>query len=107
MKQLDDVVASITNSCEYETCLRLKKQMASNLELMTLIDHIKELQKDCVHHPEDQERLQRLEEEMTKLEQIPLYAVYMNQLEQVNFMISYVTEELNDYFYQVLNQFSL
>ena len=38
-----------------------------------------------------------------ELNNIPLYITYSENLEKVNQMISYVNDELTDYFYEVLN----
>ena len=38
-----------------------------------------------------------------ELNEIPIYAEYSNNLEVVNNMINLVKDELNDYFYHVLN----
>ena len=46
------------------------------------------------------EKIDSLEEE---LYQFPIYVVYMEHLEKVNDMLSYVEEDLNDYFYQLMN----
>lgn len=106
-QKLNDIVSIITTSDDYLECIRLKKQLSNNLELMRLIADIKKLQKQCVRYPEDEQLKKQLASQNEKLDKIPLYMVYMNHLEQVNIMISYVADELNDYFFQVLNQFSL
>ena len=48
----------------------------------------------------NQLEVKKLEKE---LNEIPLYVRYMEHLERVNQMINYVKDELNDYFYHVLN----
>ena len=44
-----------------------------------------------------------LNENIEKLNTIPIYVVYMQYLEKVNEMINIVKDELNDYFVDILN----
>ncbi len=106
VKRLNDaileVVSCIVNSDDYQQCLKLKKMMDQNEEILSLINEIKVLQKKYICCLDDsiQEKLKLLEE---RLFQIPLYAIYLKHLEVVNQKIDYVKDELNDYFYHVLN----
>lgn len=106
-KALEEVVLEIKKSRNYQECIRLKKQMNQNEQLMSIIAEIKKLQKQCVRNPGDGKVKTLLDEKTDELYQIPLYQVYMNYLEQVNQEISYVKDELNEYFTTVCNQFSL
>lgn len=76
--------------------------MSNNIELMELIDKIKKLQKKYVN-TNDEEILVELKELEDKLNSIPMYVIYMQYLEKVNEKIEFVKDELNDYFYKVLN----
>lgn len=90
------------NSKDYKSCIEIKKKMSANKELVQLVEKIKKLQKEYVRSNDLKiiEELKRLEDE---LNEIPIYVVYMQHLERVNQMINYVKDELNDYFYDVLN----
>ncbi len=99
-KAIDDVISVIVNSKDYQQCLQLKDKMKKNQELMKLIEDLKKAQKEYVKSGIGKEKIDSLEEE---LYQFPIYVVYMEHLEKVNDMLSYVEEDLNDYFYQLMN----
>lgn len=100
-KKLEEVIAVIKDSEDYKECINLKEKMKKNRELMRLIDTLKTLQKEYVKNGcQDKEKLEEVE---NKLYEIPIYVTYMEHLKNVNFMISYVEDDLNDYFYQLFN----
>lgn len=101
-KALDEVINCIILDDDYKKLLDIKKQMNNNKELLNLIDEIKSLQKKYVNSDKDEdlEEVKKLEE---KLNSIPIYVIYGQYLERVNEKINLVKDELNDYFYKVLN----
>lgn len=101
-KELDEVINTIINSDDYKSCIQLKEKMSTNKEICELVEKIKILQKKYVRESDEEvlEELKLLEE---RLNEIPIYVIYMQHLEKVNEMINYVKDELNDYFYKVLN----
>ena len=101
-KELEEVINTIINSYDYKSCIQLKEKMSTNKEICELVDKIKVLQKKYVRENGEEvlEELKLLEE---RLNEIPIYVIYMQHLEKVNEMINYVKDELNDYFYKVLN----
>ena len=101
-KELEEVINTIINSDDYESCIQLKEKMSTNKEICELVEKIKVLQKKYVRENGEEvlEELKLLEE---RLNEIPIYVIYMQHLEKVNEMINYVKDELNDYFYKVLN----
>lgn len=100
-KKLEEVITVIQESEDYQECIKLKEKMKKNAELMQLIDTLKTLQKEYVKNGyQDKEKLEEVE---NKLYEIPIYVTYMERLEKVNQMISYVEDDLNDYFYQLFN----
>lgn len=101
-KELEEVINTIINSDDYKSCIQLKEKMSTNKEICELVDKIKVLQKKYVRENGEEvlEELKLLEE---RLNEIPIYVIYMQHLEKVNKMINYVKDELNDYFYKVLN----
>lgn len=100
---LNEVINTIINSDDYKKCIELKNTMSSNEELVSLIEKIKKLQKKYVN-TNDQEILVELEKLEEELNNIPIYVIYMQYLEKVNEKIEFVKDELNDYFYEVLNK---
>lgn len=100
---LNEVINTIINSDDYKKCIELKNTMSSNEELVSLIEKIKKLQKKYVN-TNDQEILVELEKLEEELNNIPIYVIYMQHLEKVNEKIEFVKDELNNYFYEVLNK---
>ncbi|MBQ9018955.1 MAG: YlbF family regulator [Bacilli bacterium] len=102
-KSLDEVVNVIKNSKEYKMCISLKQQMDSNSEISSLVKEIKLKQKKYIRE-NNSNILSELKEKEEKLNSIPIYHIYLENLEKVNYMINYVKEELNDYFDNLLNK---
>lgn len=99
-----DIVSYIKNTDDYKMCMSLKKQMDDNKELVDLINEVKKLQKKYVRSNYDSKIKEELDEVENKLNDIPIYNIYLSHLEKVNEMISYVKDSLNDYFYLLLNK---
>ena len=102
-KSLDEVVLCIKNSKEYKKCIELKEKMKSNDEINSLVKEIKLKQKKYIKS-NDPNILSELNELEEKLNSIPIYHVYNENLEKVNYYINYVKDELNDYFIELLNK---
>lgn len=100
---LDEVVNCIKNSKEYKKCISLKKKMEDNDEINSLIKEIKLKQKKYIRN-NDFNKKNELDLLENKLNDIPVYHIYMENLEVVNEMINYVKDELNDYFFKLLNK---
>ena len=102
-KSLKEVIDCIKDSKEYKNCLLLKEKMNSNEEILKLIEKVKDYQKKYVKSNYDENIKVELEKLMKQLNDIPLYSIYIQNLELVNEKIDYVRDELNDYFYQLFN----
>ena len=102
-KSLDEVVDCIKNSKEYKKCIELKEKMDSNDDINKLVKEIKLKQKKYIR-TNDSNILSELNELEEKLNSIPIYHIYLDNLEEVNKMINYVKDELNDYFQELLNK---
>ena len=103
MEKLDKVINYIMNSSEYKDCIKLKKQMSSNKDLIELIDKVKYLQKKYIKSNRDESIKKELDSNIKQLEDIPIYNIYMSKLDIVNRNIDYVKDELNEYFYNITN----
>lgn len=103
MEKLDEIINYITNSSEYKKCISLKEKMSNNSKLMDKINKVKELQKNYIKS-NDLSIKKELDLLIDELNDEPLYYNYINNLEKVNEMISFVNDELNDYFYRVINE---
>lgn len=101
--RIGEVVDCIKESKEYKKCLELKEKMKSNDEINSLVKEIKSKQKKYIR-TNDSNILSELSELEEKLNCIPVYHVYTENLEKVNYMINYVKDELNDYFDKLLNK---
>ena len=102
MEKLDKVINYIINSEEYKECISIKEKMNDNTELIKLIDEVKNLQKKYIKTNNVSVK-EELDNCINRLNSIPIYNVYMEKLNKVNEMIDYVQDELNDYFYKVVN----
>ena len=100
---LDELIDYIKNTIEYKKCLELKSRMSNNSNINNLIENIKNLQKKYIKSNYDSDIKVELDKLNDELNNIPLYITYSENLEKVNQMISYVNDELTDYFYKVLN----
>lgn len=102
-KAVSEVVSSITESEDFKECIRLKGKMDESSEIKELVDSIKKLQKKYVRTGDEsvKKELDNLQE---RLESIPLYDSYQRKLDAVNKRIDIVKDELNDYFYKVVNE---
>ena len=100
---LDELIDYIKNTIEYKKCLELKTRMSNNSNINNLIENIKNLQKKYIKSNYDSDIKVELDKLNDELNNIPLYITYSENLEKVNQMISYVNDELTDYFYKVLN----
>ena len=102
-KALDQVIACISESKAYRNCLDLKDRMSHHEEICSLVEKIKSCQKKYIRSGYDPIIKEELDSFQNELLQIPLYVSYQQSLEEVNQMIDYVRDFLNDYFYQLLN----
>ena len=102
-KAVSDVVAAITESVEFKECIRLKSKMEASCDIMELVDDIKKLQKKYIRTQDDEVKAE-LDRKEEKLNSIPLYGSYQKKLSEVNQKIEIIKDELNDYFYKVVNE---
>ena len=103
-KALNDVVDYIKDSNEYKTCLDLKKKMSDNEEVNALVRQVKLLQQKYIKSNYNKEIKKELDEINKRLDDIPIYVIYKQNLEKVNNMINTVKDELNNYFDDLLNK---
>lgn len=97
-----EIVSSITGSEEFKECIRLKEKMDKSDEIKELVAKVKKLQKQLIKtaDPEIREELEKVQE---RLDSIPLYDSYKKKLALVNQQIGLIKDDLNDYFYRVVN----
>lgn len=78
--------------------------MAENEELSLLIKDVKSLQKKYIRSNYQEEIKKELDQKVDKLNNIPLYVSYNNELDSVNENLLVIEEELNEYFNNKLNK---
>ena len=103
-RALNDVVDYIKDSNEYKTCLDLKNKMSDNEEVNALVRQVKLLQQKYIKSNYNKEIKKELDEINKRLDDIPIYVIYKQNLEKVNNMINTVKDELNNYFDDLLNR---
>ena len=100
---LDDLINYIKNTIEYKKCLELKNKMSSNTNINKLMNDIRDFQKKYIRSNYDENIKLELDKVNEELNNIPIYITYCENLDRVNQMISYINDELSDYFYKILN----
>lgn len=100
LKKIDEIILVIEESDEYQKYLCLKEQMQKDNNLIKLINEVKVLQKDVVHHLEKKELLNQ---KITELNNYPLYREYSNVLFELNNTYSLLETMINNYFNNVMN----
>ena len=100
LKKVDEIILEIENSEEYKKYLSLKDKIESNKELIGLINKVKVLQKDYVHHLCTKEELDKVTDELNSY---PLYREYSNTIDEINNTYSIIENSLNNYFKSQLN----
>lgn len=98
VNNIQDIIDTIKNSKEYQMCIKLKKQMADNPLICEKVKQIKKMQKQFVQSGYDSKIQKELDILVKELEAVPVYVIYMENLELVNQKIDYVRDSLNDYF---------
>ena len=87
-KKSNELVGSITKSDLYKRYIELKKQMLDNVEIMSLIDKVKNLQKEIIRKKakglETKEIDEEINQTISELNEIPLYAEYDRIQEELN-----------------------
>ncbi len=100
---LDEVIKCIKESPEYIKCNELKNKMSSNKEITELVNKTKKLQKEFIK-TNDLSIKEELDKTTERLNEIPIYYTYNENLKLVNDKIEYVKDSLNNYFYRLFNE---
>ncbi len=102
-KAIDELLLAIKENDSYKKCVVLKEKLDKSEDVKVLVEEIKKLQKEFVRTGNEQIR-KELDKREKSLEEIPIYNLYMKNLEQVNSMIEMLKNELNNYFDNLLNR---
>ncbi len=99
-KKIDEIIETVENSSEYQKYLLLQEEMKKNKKLTKLLNEVRLLQKDYVHHLKSKEELDK---KMQELSEYPLYREYQNTLDDLNNTYTIIENRINNYFYEKLN----
>ena len=100
LDKVDEIIKIIEESPDYKKYLLLKDKINKKTELKTLINEIKVLQKDVVHHLNKKAELER---KVNELNSNPLYREYSNTLFEINNVYAIIEKRINYYFQNKLN----
>lgn len=100
LDKIDEIIHLIEESSDYQKYLTLQKEIEKNDELVKLINKVKVLQKDIVHHLSSKEELEKT---MDELNNHPLYREYNNTLSELNNTYTIIENSINHYFQEKLN----
>lgn len=100
LDKIDEIISVIEDSPEYQKYLLLKGKINSNNELKRLINEVRVLQKDVVHHLNKKDELNN---KMDELNNSPLYREYVNTLFEINNIYAIIENSINKYFQNKLN----
>lgn len=95
--KIDEIINKIEGSELYLKYLDLKEKIDNNKELVMLINEVKLLQKDVVHHLDKKELLNIKTDELNTY---PLYREYLNVIYEINNTYAIIENDLNNYFYR-------
>lgn len=100
LNKIDEIIHLIEDSSVYQKYHALQKEINKNDELVKLINKVKVLQKDVVHHLTSKEELNKI---MDELNNYPLYREYNNTLSELNNTYAIIENSINHYFQDKLN----
>ncbi len=100
LDKVDEIIKKIESDPVYQKYLYLKEKMANHSEIVLLVNEIRTLQKDVVHHLN---KKNILEEKINELNNDPLYREYNNTLYELNNVYSILETSINNYFSKKLN----
>ena len=85
-------------------CISIQEQMKDHSTITELIKNVKSTQKKYIKSGYDSKIKKELDSYQEQLLDIPIYSIYLKNLELVNERIEFVKDSLNDYFYHLLNK---
>lgn len=100
LNKIEEIISKIENSDLYHKYVDLKNKLNKNKEIVTLINEVKLLQKDVVHHMDKKELLNKKIEDLNNY---PLYREYNNTICDINNIYAIIENNINNYFNNKLN----
>lgn len=100
IEKIDEIIKTIEESEVYQKYLFLQAEMKKNKKVNKLLNEVRVLQKDVVHHVSKKEIL---EQKMSELYEYPLYREYINVLDDLNNTYTIIENKINRYFEEKIN----
>lgn len=107
LDKLDDIIKNIQESNTYREYQFLFEKLLKHKKVNTLIEKVKNIQKEMVKKEMKQESILDLETEMNsileELNRIPLYVEFVSKQEELNQIYQLLKEKLDSYFFDLLS----
>ena len=99
-----EIVNYIKETDTYKNYLKSSELLSGDLEITSLIDKVKEYQKEIVKYPSKKEELElKITEIFNILNTSPTYLEYLDYQDEINNMLTIIEYKINKYFYDVFN----
>lgn len=102
LTKVDEIINYIENTNDYKKYLLLKDRISTNLEIQSLLNEIRHLQK-LLANKNDMNIKKELEIKNELLRNIPLYREYLNILDDINNIFNIIETQINNYFNNKVN----
>lgn len=104
---IDNLIESISNSNDYKKYLEISSALKDNDEVNKLLDEIRCLQKESVNLEYNKDKRYKevdieIDKKVKYLESIPVYKEYLNRMNEVNDIISGVSDNISKYIEEVV-----
>ena len=107
VNKMDEIVAFIKNSKEYQDYLFLSNKLSKNDRCNSLIKQVKTLQKELVKKQSCGQNINELEKKINELVSelniIPLYVEFVDKQQELNEIYQSIKARLDNYFNDLFN----
>ncbi len=105
--KMDDLFETITNSKEYQDYLKIGESLKKDNTIYTLIEEIKELQKESTRLEYNKDNSYRevdkvIEKKVKQLNDIPAYQEYLRKMNEFNDILAMSSKMIEDYIDEVI-----
>ncbi len=107
IREVDEIIDYIKKSDTYKDYKYLEDKLSKHDKCNKLINEVKEYQRILVKkqlHEEDITDIEtKINNNLLELNRIPLYVEFISKQEELNDMYQQIKNELDEYFYSILN----
>lgn len=100
---IQDIIKYIKEKEEYKRYIKLRKMLSKDKKTLIEIEKLKEKQKEYIRSKKNKKIKKELDELEEQLENNIIYFEYNKCVNKLNEMISLITDEINQYFYEITN----